>query len=121
MPSKIAYRSIFVVAMLWLSADPTGAAQKVGDPLEPGKTIERDLAGGDAHSYLIKLDSGQFLNAVIEQRRTDLTAALFGPDGRQVGQFDGLWYGAEPVCYVAEATGIYRLEIRTLNQAAPRG
>ncbi|HEY7184255.1 MAG TPA: tetratricopeptide repeat protein [Blastocatellia bacterium] len=121
MPSKIAYRSIFVAAMLWLSADPTGAAQKVGDPLEPGKTIERDLAGGEAHSYLIKLDSGQFLNAVIEQRRTDLTAALFGPDGRQVGQFDGLWYGTEPVCYVAEATGSYRLEIRTLNQAAPRG
>ena len=39
----------------------------------------------------------------------------------QVGQFDGRWYGPEPVCYVAEASGSYRLEIRPLNQTATRG
>jgi CHAT domain-containing protein len=121
MPANIAFRSLFVAVMVWLSAGPILAAQNGGDPLEPGKTIERDLAGGESHSYLITLASGQFLHAIIAQRQEDLTATLFGPDGRQVGQFDGRWYGPEPVCYVAEAAGSYRLEIRPLNQTAARG
>jgi CHAT domain-containing protein/tetratricopeptide (TPR) repeat protein len=107
--------------MLWLSAGSLVAAQNGGDLLEPDKTIERNLAGGETHSYRIALASGQFLEAIITQRQQDLTATLFGPDGRQVGQFDSLWYGPEPVCYVAEAAGGYRLEIRTVNQTATRG
>src|SRR5262245_57072368 len=120
MPANITFRLLFVAVMLWLSADSIVVAQKGGDPLEPGKTIERDLAGGESHSYLITLATGQVLQAVIAQRQTDLTATLFGPDGRQVGQFDGLWYGPEPVCHVAEASGSYRLEIRPFDQAAAR-
>jgi CHAT domain-containing protein/Tfp pilus assembly protein PilF len=118
MPANINFRLLFVAVMLWLSADSIVVAQKGGDPLEPGKTIERDLAGGESHSYLITLAPGQVLQAVIAQRQTDLTATLFGPDGRQVGQFDGMWYGPEPVCHVAEASGSYRLEIRPFNQTA---
>ncbi len=91
------------------------------DPIEPGKSIERDLAGGESHSYLITLASGQFLQAVIAQRQLDLTATLFGPDGRQVGQFDSRWYGPEPVCYVAEVSGSYRLAIQPLHRTAARG
>src|SRR5262245_2112813 len=121
MPANVNFRLPFVAVMLWLSAGLFVPAQNGGDQLEPGNRIERDLAGGESHSYLITLTSGQFLHAVIAQRQTDLTATLFGPDGRQVGQFDGRWYGPEPVCYVAEASGKYRLEIRPLNQTATRG
>jgi CHAT domain-containing protein/tetratricopeptide (TPR) repeat protein len=126
MPANIVVRSLLAAVMLWLSAGPIDAAQNGGDPLrpgqlQPGKTIERDLAGGESHSYLITLVSGQFLEAIISQRQLDLTATLHGPDGRQVGQFDSTWYGPEPVCYVAEATGTYRLEVRTVNQTASRG
>src|SRR5262249_49460966 len=74
------------------------AAQKEpqGNLLEPGKPIERELNGGESHSYLITFTAGQFLDATIVQRQVDLTAALFGPDGQQVGQFDSRWYGPEP-------------------------
>src|SRR5262245_25439535 len=121
MPANKAFRSLFVAVTLWLSACPLAAAQNAGNPLEPDKTIERDLAGGESHSYLITLVSGQLLEAFITQRQMDLTATLFGPDGRQVGQFDSLWHGPEPVCYVADATGSYRLEVRTVNKTATRG
>jgi CHAT domain-containing protein len=121
MPANIYFRFLFVAVMLWLSADSIVVAQKGDDPLEPGKTIERDLAGGESHSYLITLAPGQVLQAVIAQGQTDMTVTLFGPDGRQVGQFDGRWYGPESVCHVAEAAGSYRLEIRPLNQTAARG
>src|SRR5262245_4358645 len=42
--------------------------------LEPGKSYEGKLAKGESNSYLIKLVSGQFLHAIIEQRTMDLTA-----------------------------------------------
>jgi CHAT domain-containing protein len=75
---------------------------------------------GESHSYLIKLDAGQFLHATIMQVHGDLTAMLFGPDGQQVGQFDGRWRGPEPVCFVAEVSGNYRLAIRPFYQNAAR-
>jgi CHAT domain-containing protein/Tfp pilus assembly protein PilF len=121
MPANIAFRSMFVAITLWLSAGSFVSAQKGADLLEPGRTIERDLAGGEFHSYLVTLASGQFLESVITQRQLDVAATLFGPDGRQVGQFDSAWYGPEPVCYVAEAAGSYRLEVRAVNQTAARG
>jgi CHAT domain-containing protein/tetratricopeptide (TPR) repeat protein len=121
MAANIPLRPLFVAITLWLSAGSLVAAQNGGELLEAGKTIERDLAGGESHSYLIRLASGQFLEASVAQRQLDLTVTVFGPDGRQVGQYDSLWYGPEPVCYVAEAAGNYRLEIRTVNQTATRG
>src|SRR5262249_62161332 len=95
MPANITFRLLFVAVILWLSAGSIVVAQKGGDPLEPGKTIERDLAGGETHSYLITLASGQVLQAVIEQRQTGLTATLFSPDGPQGRPFDGLGHGPE--------------------------
>src|SRR5262245_50523613 len=104
MPTNVVFRRIFVALFVCLSAGSIVIAQKEsqGDPLEPGKTIERDLTGGASHSYLIKLAAGDFLQATIIQRQTDLTATLFGPDGRQVGQFDSRWYGPEPIYFVAD-------------------
>src|SRR5262245_22081739 len=140
--SKITIRSLFAAASIWLSAGPINidcvyasrqpirlnhrsadAAQNEpqANPIEPGKSIERELAGGESHSYLIKLSSGQFLQAVIGQRQLDLTATLFGPDDRQVGAFDSRWYGPEPVYFIAEASVSYRLAIQPLHRSAARG
>ena len=55
MPANITFRFLLVAVTLWLSAGLIIAAQNGGDPLEPGKTVERDLAGGESHSYLITL------------------------------------------------------------------
>ena len=140
--STIAIRSLFAAVSIWLSTGsinmdwiytsrqavrlnhrPGAASQNEAqaNPIEPGKLIERELAGGESHSYLIKLASGQFLQAVIGQRQLDLTATLQGPDGRPVGQFDSRWYGPEPVYFIAEASGSYRLAIQPLNRSAARG
>src|SRR5262249_10259184 len=59
-------------------------------------------------------------SAVIEQRTSDLTAALFGPDGKQVAKFDSRWHGPEPVCFVAEISGNYRLAIQPFSPTAAR-
>src|SRR5262245_47340876 len=121
MPANIVFRPFLIAIMLWLSAGPIDAARNRGGQLQADETIERDLAGGESHSYLVTLTTGQFLEASITQSQMDLTAALFGPDGRQLGQFDSTWYGPEPVCHIAEASGNYKLEVRTVNKTATRG
>jgi CHAT domain-containing protein len=68
-----------------VSASERGAAQSVQEPisLEPGKPIERDLSGGQSHSYKITMISGQYLHIAVEQRGIDVAVALFTPDGKK--------------------------------------
>jgi CHAT domain-containing protein/Tfp pilus assembly protein PilF len=90
--------------------------------LEKDKPIERELTGGQSHSYRITLTVGQYIKLVINQRGIDVMEKLFGPDGRQITEFD---YerrvdGVESIPWVAERTGIYRLDVvaRYKNAAA---
>src|SRR5215470_15151941 len=47
--------------------------------LEPGKPIERELTGGQSHSYQIAMASGQYMHLVVDQRGIDVVVALFTP------------------------------------------
>src|SRR5262245_62160915 len=47
--------------------------------LEPGKPVERELSGGQAHSYKIAMISGQYAHIVVEQRGIDVAVTLFTP------------------------------------------
>jgi hypothetical protein len=50
--------------------------EKEARPIEPGKPIKRDLAGGHSHTYQIRLSAGQFLRVIIEQQGVDVVAQL---------------------------------------------
>src|SRR5262245_16891409 len=64
------------------------ATQQEAMPLELGKPIERELAGGQSHAYQITLAAGQYLNVVVEQRGIDVVVTLFGPDDEKVIEVD---------------------------------
>lgn len=91
--------------------------------LEPGKPIERELAGGQVHSYQLTLDARQYVNAVIEQRGIDVTVTLFSPNGQKLAEVDSPngAQGAEPIMLLTEEAGNYRLEIRSLDKDAAAG
>jgi len=85
--------------------------------------VERELKGGESHSYLVNLAAGQFLHALVEQKGVDLEVVLFAPDNQQLAVFDSpndLW-GPEPILVVAEAAGDYRVEVRAPSSTAPAG
>src|SRR6266498_5420353 len=44
--------------------------------LELGKPIERELAGGESHSYLLPLAAGQFCHVVVDQRGVDVVVTF---------------------------------------------
>jgi CHAT domain-containing protein/tetratricopeptide (TPR) repeat protein len=91
--------------------------------LEPGRPIERALAGGQSHSYQFTLAADQYLLVTVEQRGIDVMVQLLGPDDKQIMEFDSEIrdYGQEPVSQVAEVSGSYRLNVRVKQEVAQPG
>jgi hypothetical protein len=93
------------------------------DSLEPGKPIERELSGGQSHSYKITMISGQYLHVVVAQRGIDVAVALFTPDGKKISEADSehLIEGLETMSAIAEAPGAYLIEVRVPEKTAKAG
>jgi len=91
--------------------------------LELGKPIERELKGGQIHTYQLTLSLNQFLRVVADQRGIDVVVRLFGPDSKLITEVDSPngTQGPEPVSVVSDAAGSYRLEVRSLEKDAPAG
>src|SRR5215831_16976789 len=68
-----------VAATAQASGSTRGVAQGAQESisLEPGKPVERELSGGQWHSYKITMVSGQYLHIVVKQRGIDVAVALF--------------------------------------------
>src|SRR5262245_11368220 len=97
---------------IWLGAPPAqasasegSAAQSVQESisLEPGKPVERELSGGQSHSYKITMIPGQYLHVVVEQRGIDVAVALFTPDDKKIGEVDSekATVGSESISAIA--------------------
>ena len=129
MKRLVLYLTAAVVPATLLSTPLIRGGQEPSEPsktissLEPGKAIERAMAGGDAHDYKVPLKAGQFLHVVVDQRGIDVVVRLLGPDGKRIAEVDSPNgdHGPEPIELVATASGDYRLEIRPLEKAAKRG
>lgn len=91
--------------------------------LEAGEVVERELAGSQSHSYQIRLDAGQYLGIIVEQRGIDVVLWLFARDGNQVAIFDNesRSIGREKAELVADLADEYRLEVRSKQAAASAG
>lgn len=91
--------------------------------LELGRSIERSLVGGQADSYQVNIPANQIVYLLVEQKGIDVVVKLFAPDGSQVIEVDSPNgdQGLEPVHLIIEAAGVYRLEVSSLENSAPRG
>ena len=89
--------------------------------LEPGKSIVRELVGGDEHSYQLTLAAGQYARVVVDQRRINVALLAFDSKGKKIAEADMFGIGdSELVSLVAETATTYRLEVRS-DKTTPRG
>jgi CHAT domain-containing protein/Tfp pilus assembly protein PilF len=81
--------------------------------LELGKPVERELTGGQTHSYQLNLSEGQYANVIVEQRGIDVVVKCFGPDGKLIAEIDleNRLNGEERAELVAKTAGSYRFDI----------
>lgn len=91
--------------------------------LPPLTAVDREIKGGETHSFRIRLDAGQFLHAIVVQEGIDLVTAIFATDGRQITESDSPndnW-GSEPILLVASVAGEYRIQVRAPGSSARVG
>src|SRR5262245_40903900 len=62
------------------------AAQPTQDmrELAPGASIERELSGGEPHSYRVALSEGQYLRAIVKGHDINILVTLQEPGGAKV-------------------------------------
>jgi CHAT domain-containing protein/Tfp pilus assembly protein PilF len=94
-----------------------------GLPLEPRKTVEREIGGAAEHRYQIALEPGQCARLVIDQSGIDVVEEVFGPDGKKIveASLPDKTQGAEPLYIVAGPGGAHTIVVRTDNKEAPAG
>jgi CHAT domain-containing protein len=129
-------RLIWVIASLLVLAQPgaatnslatnnllrfTAVQQEIG-VLEPGKAIERAIAGGESHTYKIHLTTGQFVRFIVEQKGIDVAVQLMTLDSKRLieADFTGT-VGQESLSLEVAGGGDYRIVVQTLTTAAPKG
>jgi CHAT domain-containing protein/uncharacterized protein HemY len=120
MPRHLVF--LFVILNLSLSTSAQVAPEPQLQNLVPGQPDERQISGGEKHTYQIKLTKGEFLHAVLDQVAIDLTLTLVLPDGKQLPEVD-LNRAGDPESLSAEAnvSGEYRLIVRALGSASIHG
>src|SRR5262249_44665944 len=97
--------------------------EKDVSPLEVGKPVERELAGGHAHYYRISIEAGQYMHLFVDHRGIEVVVTLYGPDDKkliEVHSPNGP-NGPEPISMIADASGGHRLEVRSLEKGATTG
>jgi CHAT domain-containing protein/lipopolysaccharide biosynthesis regulator YciM len=113
-----------VSALLFALGCLSGLAVAQGtNSLQPGRAVEREIAGGQSHTYPIKLAAGQFLRVVVEQKGVDVALALVGPDGRQLIESDltDTLGAREPLSFESPTAGNYQIVIRANGAAMLSG
>jgi tetratricopeptide (TPR) repeat protein len=122
-PAAARPRPVAVPAQAPASTRGAAPSAQETDSLEPGKPIERELSGGQSHSYKITMISGQYSHIVVAKRGIDVAVALFTPDGKKISEADSehLIEGSETVSVIAEASGAYLIEVRSPEKTAKTG
>jgi len=105
------------------SSGTAGQPQSETTFLEPDKPLERTVQGGEKHTYEIRAEAGQFIHAVVEQLGIDVALTLYAPDDKPIGSMDSPngTFGLEQISTIAEAPGIYRLEVASTDKNVPAG
>jgi CHAT domain-containing protein/tetratricopeptide (TPR) repeat protein len=91
--------------------------------LEPGKSIRRELGGGKSHLYCVLVSQGEYFQVAVAQLGVDLEVSVFRPDGSKVVESNhpGGALQEEIVAWVAESSGTYVLNVRSVEIAARAG
>ncbi|MFN2392760.1 MAG: tetratricopeptide repeat protein, partial [Pyrinomonadaceae bacterium] len=91
--------------------------------LSQGKSVTEEIINDEIHSYVVRLEKGQFLALGIEQHDVDTIAKVIAPNGETLGEFDTptSGRGTEIVRIGAGTTGDYRIDVYTLSERAEPG
>jgi hypothetical protein len=91
--------------------------------LVKGIPVERKLAGGAVHQFLLPLKAGEFARIRVEQRGIDVVLRLLDERGTVLAETDrpNGGYGPEEVVWAAKQASAFKIEVRALDEKAAEG
>jgi tetratricopeptide (TPR) repeat protein len=91
--------------------------------LKLGQPVERELKGGETHSYRVDLQAGRFLQVVVNQKGIDVIVALTAPDMTPIVEMRTPTGDRRPerVSLIAQTSGSYRVDVRSDDKQAQPG
>jgi CHAT domain-containing protein len=118
-PGRITYSLPSTSPALTRSVSETAAEQAA--LRAPGDSVTRELNSTETQSFQLQLEKGQYLRVAVTTRGMAAAASFYGPDGQTLYQVACRHEGATPLSLVAESSGEYRLELRSLEREQARG
>jgi alpha-beta hydrolase superfamily lysophospholipase len=122
--TSLVHRFVFIFSffsLLFL----TGCSPKVTKTsnLEKGKSITDILTGKEIHAYTLTLTKGEHAKIVAFQKGVDLVLTGFTPGNEKIKEVDSPngSFGPEMLEFEAGSDGLYRFEIKALDENAGRG
>ncbi len=111
---------------LWLSLAESSsvyASQEEIRTLEHKTPVERELVGGQTHSYRVSLNAGQYVRVMVEQKGIDVAMTLFSPDKAKLAEIilPHTLQGRKVIIAVTEQSGNHRVEVRSQKKDAAAG
>ena len=119
-----ALRCAAVAWLVLLSWAINAAKSQQAQELVVNQPVAREMRGGEEHWYQLTLSNGQHARVVVEQKGIDVVLALLGADGKPLLEVDNNLSGTrgmEMVSLVAEVSGDYVLNVRSLEKGATAG
>jgi CHAT domain-containing protein len=113
-----------VIAWLVLLSVPVNAQEQASASLLVGQPITREMRGGEQHRYQVSLSAGQHARVVVDQKGIDVVLSLLAADGKPLLEVDNNLSGTrgmEIITLVADVSGTYLLNVRSLEKDASAG
>lgn len=100
---------------------PVPSNQQEITVLEPGKPLEREIAGGQSHAYRITLSGGQYACIIAEQHGIDVALQVLDATGKSIAEFDAesRKNGQERAGLVAESPATIQLSVKAVYAKDP--
>ena len=115
------------ILVLVLCSVVIGQAAQEPQTIEPTKPIEREISGGESHTYQINLTAGQFVRLRLDQRAIDGSLTLNAEDSKPSDNKRPIEMNLtgvgeeESLLFEAANSGSYRITVRGVGVATPRG
>ncbi len=118
-PSVIRFVRLILVFLLCLASGGTrsfiGATTSDHQLITPDAAIVRELGAGEAQIFEISLSAGKLLQFSLEKGELRLSLIVYGPAGQKLLEQVSHSYEVLEISVPAEISGVYRLEIRSLE------
>ena len=108
--------------ILTLAIPVYSQTQTTTTPLEPGKSIEQTINGGEKHYYTVTLAQGLYGLVEAEQKGMNLAITIVGADGQKLRVADQTGIGfSEGLSLIGGDSTTYRIEVLANDKAGTSG